>query len=220
MLWGKLLAKFVRWISCVRRVCWCAAGSTDRWERYQFLRWSRPRWKLLVRTHKSTHFHNAAATSPHGKDTNSYADQGRDGSCWSVRTKTFIFTMKSNLPHNIRNYICRERAECCYRCIMLRLHVCPTNQPCQPSIIRFEWVVVLMPRADSRAEPNSVQCRHRLQILHITSTTQSEGRWIDYDWGWEAPYFILRPHGLYASIVYDNAILTGQESAGEEREVT
>ena len=26
--------------------------------------------------HKSTHFHDAAATSPHGKDTNSYADQG------------------------------------------------------------------------------------------------------------------------------------------------
>ena len=34
-----------------------------------------------------------------GRDTNSYADQGRDGSCWSVRTKALIFTMQQQPPH-------------------------------------------------------------------------------------------------------------------------
>lgn len=92
------------------------------------------RHEAAGRTHKSIPFHDAAATSPHGKDTNSYADQGRYGSCWSVRTKTFIFTMKSNLPQTFAIISCRKQAECCHRRWMLRLHVCPTIQPAIPAI--------------------------------------------------------------------------------------
>eukprot|EP00985_Skeletonema_marinoi_P001378 scaffold543_cov106-Skeletonema_marinoi.AAC.9 len=33
---------------------------------------------------------------------------------------------------------CRKRAECCHRRGMLKLHVCPTIKPCQPSIIQLE----------------------------------------------------------------------------------
>jgi hypothetical protein len=138
------------------------SSNLPTWEGYQFLRWSRPIWKLLVRTHKNIHFHDEAATYH------------------------ITFAIIS----------CRKRTECFHRRGMLRLHVRPTIQPAMPAIYHTGEVFALMPTAESRAEPNSVQCRHRLQILQMTSTTQSEGRWIDYDWGWAAPHFILRPHGL------------------------
>ena len=114
-------------------------------------------WKLLVCTHNNIHVHDEAATYH------------------------ITFAIIS----------CRKRAEWCHRCGMLRLHVCPTNQPaCQPSIIIIQLGVrTNLCRGQSRAEQTRAKQRTmqaQLPILQMTSTTQSEGRWIDYDWVWEA----------------------------------
>ena len=201
----------MRWII---RLCWCAAGSTDRWERYQFLcwsrpsqkhsfsrcssnlptwegyqflRWSRPIWKLLVRTHKGIHFHDEAATYH------------------------ITFAIIS----------CRKRAECCHRRGMLRLHVCPTIQPAIPAIYHTVGVFV---HAEGRAEQS--------QTAYNAGTIANTSDNIDYSIGRSMNRLWLRLRGTalhtstswfvwcIASCTIMLYILTGQESAGEEREVT
>ena len=72
---------------------------------------------------------------------------------------------------------CRKRAEWCHRCGMLRLHVCPTNQPaCQPSIIIIQLGVrTHLCRGQSRADQS--------QAAYNAGTIANTSDDIDYSIG-------------------------------------
>lgn len=126
----------------------------------------------------------------------------------------------SNLPHNIRNYIMQETSWMLPSTRDAQAARLPNHPANQPSIIQLECSY--MPRAEqSRAKQRTMQAQ-------IANTSHD----IDYSIGRSMNRLWLRLRGTalhtstswfvwcIASCTIMLYILTGQESAGEEREVT
>jgi len=89
---SQLLAKFVRWISCVEiRLCCCAVGSTD-----EITNSYADQGRHEAAPYAQKHSFSRCSSNLPTWEGYQFLRWSRPyyGSCWSVRTITYIFTMK------------------------------------------------------------------------------------------------------------------------------
>jgi len=124
----------------------------------------------------------------------------------------------SNLPHNIRNYIMQGTSWMLPSTRDAQAARLP-NHPAIPAIYHTVGVFVLC-RGQSRAEPNSVQCRHNCKYFRwhrLLNRKVDESIMIEAE-RHHTSYFDLM---VCVIIVYHNAIYTDRAGeCREEREVT